>query len=366
MLSLIKHHPCSLFAAALVMSQALFAADLSFSPGVLAFGNVALTESKNLTATFKNSSALAVNLTAVTFTGSNATEFSQTNQCPKPLPSGKTCVFTITFKPTTLTAHSASLNVTTNDPAVPSVVLALTGNTASAPLNDTGATQCGDLNNNGLPCPTGFPGQDAEYGRDKLHPSDSNGHAGFNFTRLDASGKALSATATHWSCVHDNVTGLTWEKKPNGDGRMGNQGLHDADDSYTWYSTDTTSNSGSVGYANQGNTCYGYNAANSATYCNTQAYVKRVNMVGWCGKKDWRLPTHRELLGLADLSVRYPGPTIDQRYFPDLLINYWHWSSSAYSGIPDYAWGVSFATGYSTGSSRSNRNATIRLVRGGR
>jgi hypothetical protein len=366
MVSLLKHHPLPLFAAALIVPQALLAADLTFSPAALAFGGVALTESKTLTATFKNRSALAVNLTATQIEGANAAAFSQTHQCPQPLPAGASCVFTVKFKPAALTAQRASLNISTDDPAAPSVSLGLAGNTASAPLNDTGATDCGDLEHNGLPCPNNsFPGQDAEYGRDKLHPSDTNGHAGFNFTKLDATGKALPATATQWNCVRDNVTGLIWEKKPTGDGTMGNQGLHDADDSYTWYSTDSANNGGSVGYQNQGGTCYGYDAANSATYCNTEAYAKRVNKAGWCGKKDWRVPTLRELKGLADLGVRYPGPTLDKRYFPDIVINSWHWSSSPYAGISSYAWGVSFATGHSTGNSRSNRNSAIRLVRGG-
>lgn len=62
---------------------------------------------------------------------------------------------------------------------------------------------------------------------------DSDGHAGFSFTKLDANGNELLANATDWSCVKDNVTGLIWEVKQGGNGTVGDEGLHDADDTYT-------------------------------------------------------------------------------------------------------------------------------------
>ena len=64
--------------------------------------------------------------------------------------------------------------------------------TASSPLNDTGITTCSDENTNGLSCPvSGYPGQDGEHGRDVTHNDDSDGHAGFSFTKLDANGNPL-------------------------------------------------------------------------------------------------------------------------------------------------------------------------------
>jgi len=300
-----KHRLLFPFAAALAASTAAPAADLTFTPASLVFPSTALAESSLLTATFKNNTALGVNLTGVVLSGANAADYSQANNCPKPLPAGKSCVFSVTFKPATLKASAATLTVSTDDPAMPKVALPLSGNAYPTVLNDTGITKCGNASQNGLPCPVaGFPRQDAEYGRDKTHNSNADGHAGFSFTKLDASGKALPATATAWNCVRDNVIGLVWEKKPVGDGKIGNQGLHDADDSYSWYSTDSTNNGGAMGYPNpstNSNVCYGYNQAQAASWCNTEAFVKRVNAAGWCGVKDWRMPSVPELRGLADL-----------------------------------------------------------------
>ena len=59
-------------------------------------------------------------------------------------------------------------------------------NNITGKLNDTGITACGDASNNNLDCPVNdYHGQDAEYGRDATHNDDSDGHAGFSFTKLD-------------------------------------------------------------------------------------------------------------------------------------------------------------------------------------
>jgi hypothetical protein len=254
--------------------------------------------------------------------------------------------------------------LTTQDPVFPLVKLPLQAN-RYPPFNDTGIIRCGSANQNGLPCPVpGFPRQDAQYGRDKSRNVAGNGRAGFNYTKLDSRGKALPAKATAWDCVRDNVTGLIWERKPVGDGKIGNQGLHDADDRYTWYSTDSNNNGGSPGADNRGNkTCFGFKIGQPATFCNTEAYVNRVNAAGWCGYTDWRLPDRFELRGLADLGVT--SQAIDTGYFPD-AIGTRYWSSSPYAHLANGAWNVDFSDGHSgsDGLSRSSYNA-VRLVRGG-
>jgi hypothetical protein len=351
-------------AAVLAAPSVALAADLAFVPAALNFNSVALTESKTLTATFKNASALGVNITGVAIAGASAAAFTQTNDCPKPVPAGQGCKFTVTFKPAALSKRTATLTVSTDDPAQAKVNLALSGNLYGA-LNDTGITQCADAIQNGLKCPvTGFPRQDAEYGRDKTRNNDADGHAGFSFTKLDANGKVLPATATSWKCVRDNVTGLIWEVKPKRDGTKGNQGLHDADDTYTWYSTDSTNNGGFAGYPDESSNraCYGYASGAAKTYCNTEAFAKRVNAVGWCGYKDWRMPTRKELLGLVDLSVG--GPAIETGYFPDTSSSSYYWAASPVAYGSYYAWNVSF---YEGGSSDGNRYSgySMRLVRSG-
>ena len=109
-------------------------------------------------------------------------------------------------------------------------------------LNDTGLDWWADGDTNFLTSPpAGYPGQDASHGRDATQDNDADGHAGFSFTKLDANGKALAASAATWSCVRDNVTGLIWEAKTD-DG-----GLRDKDWTYTWYNPDPATNGGSAG-----------------------------------------------------------------------------------------------------------------------
>ncbi|MBV5308526.1 DUF1566 domain-containing protein, partial [Chromatium okenii] len=186
--------------------------------------------------------------------------------------------------------------------------------THAAGLNDTGITTCSNATKNGLPCPVaGFPGQDAEFG--------SNG---FDFTKLDAAGNDLPATATNHTCVRDNVTGLIWQVK-----------LSDS----------------------------------TFTFDQTAAYAETVNSTGLCGFKDWRMPNIKELMGIADYS-RY-SPAIDTNYFPGTP------SSGFWSGSPDAnyssnAWSVDFGYGnpggdyYGRADKHNRSNALlVRLVRGG-
>ncbi len=207
----------------------------------------------------------------------------------------------------------------------------------TARFNDTGITSCADNTASGLGCPlTAFSRQDGDFGRDKLFNDDSNGHAGFNFTKIGSNGQALaiqnvnwSDTGTEeagsrWSCVKDNVTGLLWEVK-TGDG------LHNVDTTYDW--------SGAASLAND------------------------VNAAGWCGRNDgWRVPTRSELTGLIDYS-RATAPAVDVVYFPTTNAqSAFLWTSSAFAFDADSAWNVSADKGASADAKKSTKYS-VRLVR---
>ena len=221
----------------------------------------------------------------------------------------------------------------------------------TSPLNDTGIDWCADGSRNFLDCPVdGYPWQDAQDGRDATHDDDSDGHAGFSFTKLDANGNPLPSTAAYWSCVRDNVTGLVWEVKTD-DG-----GLRDKDWTYSWYNPDSATNGGSAGYADYGNNCY------DSSRCDTHKFVADVNARGLCGARDWRLPGVRELLSIV-ANDRF-GPAIDTRYFPNTQPWGVVWSSSPYA-YPSYgAWYVLFDNGR-VGYDYKYRGHYVRLVRGG-
>ena len=225
----------------------------------------------------------------------------------------------------------------------------LINDVALKPLNDTGITRCGNASSNDEDCPVAdYPGQDGEY--------TTAGRHGHSFSKLDHNGTTLPDSATEWSCIKDNVTNLTWEVKTD------DSGLHDKDDRYNWYNTDATTNGGAVGYADDdGNICTGYNSSDATSYCNTEAYVARVNAAGLCGASDWYLPEREQLRTIVDYS-RY-NPSINQGYFPNTKSSY-YWSSSPDAGGSAYAWDVYFNDGYDY---RNNKNYDeyVRLVRGG-
>nr|MBP9602885.1 DUF1566 domain-containing protein [Chromatiaceae bacterium] len=218
-------------------------------------------------------------------------------------------------------------------------------------LNDTGITRCGDGGSYGLTCPvSGYPGQDAQDGRDVTHNDDSDGYAGFSLTKLDANGNPLAASAQAWSCVRDNVTGRIWEVKTD-DG-----GLRDKDWTYSWYNPDAGANGGSAGYPDNGNNCY------DPARCDTDKFVADVNAQGLCGAQDWRLPDLRELMSIVSNDGYIPS--IDMAYFPRTV------SSSFLSSSPsasfynsDGAWYVYFYSGY-IGETAKYIAGYVRLVRG--
>jgi len=209
---------------------------------------------------------------------------------------------------------------------------------AASGINDTGITQCSDTTINSDACPVAvYPGQDAEFGRDKLIPDDSDGHAGFSFSKIDAAGLPLATDAREWSCVKDNVTGLVWELKTD-DG-----GLRDKDNVFTDYSVD-------------------FNPANTyQTAGDASSYAPSVNAQGLCGANDWRLPTADELQSIVHYGLLYPGPAIDSAFFPNSA-NGVYWTSTAHAGDPQKAWVVFFDDGRLFADARTEENH-IRLVR---
>ncbi|MCI5196655.1 MAG: DUF1566 domain-containing protein [Candidatus Electrothrix sp. AW5] len=224
-------------------------------------------------------------------------------------------------------------------------------------LNDTGITWGGTYpSGNNSDCSGEEIGaQDCSHDRDKTHNNNADGHAGFSFTKLDSNGDPLAdQSATTFSCVQDNVTGLIWEVKTT-------SGLHNKDDRYTWYNTDTATNGGANGTENSATNCSGYSNGTPATYCNTEAYVNRVNAATLCGANDWRMPTIKELENLVNLDTF--SPAIDINYFPNTVSSL-VWSGSPLAVFSDYAWYVDFSNGFSGYVDRYDGSA-VRLVRGG-
>lgn len=246
---------------------------------------------------------------------------------------------------------------------LPDILLLLLKDYSGPPLNDTGITWGGNSPEGNEPDCSGteISAQDCAHGRDATHNRDADGHGGFSFTKLDTNGRPLidqrtDYTTAPWACVRDNITGLTWEVKTD------EGGLHDRDDGYNWYNTDPETNGGTEGFADDdGAICHGYAPGDASTFCNTQAYVARVNAEGWCGASDWRMPTRKELQGIV--SYGHAMPAIDRDYFPNTASSY-YWSASLSSYYSFCAWNVGFSHGGSY--FRTHGNVwQVRLVRSG-
>ena len=245
-------------------------------------------------------------------------------------------------------------------------------NTTGPALNDTGVTQGGDYpsgfdtlgggavcnggyliddngdviadpdNHSGNSTFVAFEDEDCELGRDSTNNDSSDGHAGFSYTRLNSNGSEYTGSGDYgtdpWSCVVDNVTGLTWEVKTD-DGT-----LRDRDQGFTWYDPDNTTFTG---------TPSDYDTDDFIIHVNSDASINSGN--GLCGQTNWRLPTVQELVGISDFSTY--EPVVDTSYFPNARTgaSEWSWTADLNSdtaNLPGYAWLYS----YYTGSTRSGGN----------
>ena len=212
-----------------------------------------------------------------------------------------------------------------------------------AALTGTGVERWGDAADNRINKPqSAYPRQNADYPR-KL-----------SFTRIDLSGKPLPDDADSWSCVRDNVTGLVWEVKTT------DSGLHGKWHTYTWFNPDEKQNGGVEGREGEPDDITCGTPAVVEAGCDTSKYVAAVNAAGWCGYKDWRLPTVDELASLVDYGSFLPA--IPRKYFPDMVMPAGFWTSTPSAAGPSYAWIVIFDDGY-LGTCVKSWNYYLRLVR---
>ena len=112
---------------------------VSVSPASIAFGNQNLnTNSTAQVVTLTNLGSSTLSSIAISFTGSNTGDFSQTNNCGTSRPANSTCTINVTFRPTVIGNRSATLRIANSDPTSPQqVALTGTGLGASASLSPT-------------------------------------------------------------------------------------------------------------------------------------------------------------------------------------------------------------------------------------
>ncbi len=87
-----------------------------------------------------------------------------------------------------------------------------------------------------------------------------------------------------------------------------------------------------------------------------------MNAQGFCGAKDWRVPTVRELENIISFD-RY-DILIDTTYFPNTIDRYYYWSATPASTGGAWIVGFGFDGGMSV-TIYAHNSLRIRLVRGG-
>ena len=99
----------------------------SLSPGKLAFGPTAIgANSTAQNVTLSNLGGSALLISGITFGGTNASSFSQTNNCGSSLAVNGQCAISVTFKPAAGGSAAATLNIADNAPNSPQMA-ALSG-----------------------------------------------------------------------------------------------------------------------------------------------------------------------------------------------------------------------------------------------
>ncbi len=121
----------------------------------------------------------------------------------------------------------------------------------------------------------------------------------------------------------------------------------------------------SLGQTWENNTCTG--EAKRLTFDEAKAAAQTLNNAGYAGRRDWRVPTVRELQSLRFCSTGFESktrdiqdgrhevalscnglsanPTIDITNFPKTIGNHGYWSSSPYTGDNNSSWFVDFGNG---------------------
>ena len=185
----------------------------------------------------------------------------------------------------------------------------------AGPLPDTGQTKCYN-NSTEITCPEAgedFYGQDASY---LINPP--------SYTKLDVNGNDLPDSATEWSMVQDNVTGLIWEVKTD-DGS-----IHDEGNTYTWQDAQ-------------------------------DVFIAELNSSSFGAHSDWRVPTIEELVSILNFGTY--NPVINTDYFPN-TVTYLYWSSTTLADIATIAWTLSFGAGSTYDGYNKSYTLSVRAVRG--
>src|ERR1039458_9695930 len=166
----------------------------SLSSTSLNFGNQFVATSATNNVTLSNPSGLALTISSIAVTGTNAADFGQTNTCGTGLAVGASCTISVTFKPTQTGPRTASVTITDNAAGSPRTIgLSGTGlvsgpNATPSPTSLTFATQLVGTSSSAQPVTL------TNYG--KMALSIASIAASGDFSQTNTCGSSLAAEAS--------------------------------------------------------------------------------------------------------------------------------------------------------------------------
>lgn len=182
------------------------ASGASFTPTSLTFSSQTVgTTSAAQPVTLTNSGNAALTLTAIAITGTNASDFAQTNNCGSSLNAGASCTLNVTFTPSAPGTRTAAVSVTDNASGSPqSISLTGTGTSAGTP---TASLSLSTLTFTSQPVGTTSPAQSVTLSNSGTAALSitSMGITGTNAGDFAQSNSCGSSLATNASCTI-NVT----------------------------------------------------------------------------------------------------------------------------------------------------------------
>lgn len=118
--------------------------ETAFTPTSLTFGSQAVgSSSASQPITLENTGDGILDLSSIAISGTNSSDFTESNNCPAQLATGSTCTITVVFSPTSSGARNAAIVVNDNVPGSPQS-LALSGS-ATGGSSGTGSGGSGSV-----------------------------------------------------------------------------------------------------------------------------------------------------------------------------------------------------------------------------
>lgn len=179
---------------------------VNLNPTSLTFGRQLIsTTSSGQTVTLTNTGGAVLNISGITITGANASEFAKTTTCGATVVASGSCTITATMAPTSLGAKAASISIASDAASTPDLVVMTGGGIPAAQVFafnvPTGTQSCTNVNTGqGITTPAFIASHNYSSVRMWTQPTTPNGH----FYKVTVTG--TSSTEPSWNTGSGSTT----------------------------------------------------------------------------------------------------------------------------------------------------------------